>query len=278
MRRLGRPLQHALGPYDHLCGGRHNALSHKDADQKALAKELVCDRAQGNVHPECALFCINIVARKAAELRGGPVTRFLIDATEPARAKAIHDCAEYTYEELSAGKTLGETVKNLDDKRVATVEKFTRRWFKNLTGEDVVIEFLRIGKAARRTSKLALKYFAFDPLLDVRVTVGDKTAVLEHYVDDVIPKASMGEYKEIAWAAPYAAAASADLMLAGCNLINVVIPAAVAAAMNKYTPEDAAAEAEQAAYITCGIPGGKAAATKVARLAEEIIAFSDFEY
>ncbi len=274
----GGPYNTPLGHMTAYAVAAVNALSDKDADIMALSRELVSDRAQGNVHPECSLFCINIVTRKAAELRCGPVTDFLINATEPARAKAIHDCAEYVYDELTAGTSLGTIVKALDDKRVATVEKYTARVFKNITGEDVTIKFLRIGKAARRTTKLALKYFSFDASLDVQVTVNGKTAILNHYVDDVIPKVSLGEYKDIAWAAPYAAFASADLILAGCNLINAVVPAAVAAAAGISSPEEAAAEAEQAAYITCGIPGGKAAATKVAQLAAAIAAFSDYEY
>ncbi len=281
---------------ERLCGGSggpHNAplghmtcfavsamiaLADKTADQRALAKELVRDRVEGNVHPECSLFCINIVARKAAELRNGPVTRFLIGATEPARAKAIHDRAFYAYNALESGRDVTGIAKELDDQRVATVEKHTGYWFKYLTGEEVSIKFLKLGKAARRTSKLVQKYFSFDPYFDIEVTVNGKTALMKNYAADVIPKVCIGEYEDVAWAVPYAASAASDIMLAGCNLLNAVVPAAVAAAMGKCQPEDAAAQAEQGAYITCGIPGGKAAATKIARLAVEIVDFADYDY
>ncbi len=254
------------------------ALSQPGADPGELARRLVAERTGGNINPESALVSINTVARKAAELRDGPVTRFLIDATEPARVKAIYDRAAYAYDRLAEGRGLTEVVEDLDKKLVATVERQTAKLFKNTTGEDVSLKFVKIAKGARRTAKPALKYFSFDPRLDIEVTVGGRKVLLEHFTDRLIPQAAQGGGRDLAWAIPYATSAAAELMMAGNNLLNAVIPAAVAAAMKVSSAEEAAAAAEAAALITCGIPGGRAAALKVAGLARDIMAFYDYEY
>ena len=274
----GGPHNGPLGHMTTYAVAAMKALTMPDADPKEIAKKLISERASENVNPESALFCINIVSRKASELRNGPVTRFLINATEPARAKAIYDRAAYAFDCLSEGKDLAEIVTELDNRRVAAVEHHTGKLFKTLTGEDVTIKFKTIGKGARRTAKLAKKYFAFDPLLDIEVTVNGKSVLLEHFTDRLIPSVCYGNKKELAWAIPYATSATAELMMSGNNLLNAVIPAAIAAAMKLHSPDEAAAIAEQAAYVTCGIPGGKAAAAKVAHLASGIMEFFDYQY
>ena len=90
---------------------------------------------------------------------------------------------------------------------------------------------------------------------------------MEHFVDKVIPDVSLGKCPELAWAVPLAAPAVSDLALSGCCILNVVIPVAVAVIMEYSPADEAAGEAEKAAYITAGIPGGKAAAMKVANTA-----------
>lgn len=274
----GGPHNSPLGHMSTYAVAAMRALSLPDADIKTLARDLIDERSRENVNPESALFCINIVSRKAAELRNGPVSRFLINATEPARVRAIYEKAAYTYDALSAGKKLFEVVTDLENERIAVVERNTGKVFKNKTGEDVVLNFRQIAKGARRSAKAARKYFSFDPLLDIEVSVNGRSALLEHFADRLIPEVCQGGRAELAWAIPYAASAAAELMMAGNNILNAVIPAAVAASMKEHSPEEAAAIAESAAIITCGIPGGRAAAAKVARLAEEITDFFDFCY
>ena len=253
------------------------ALTNPEVDEVELAQRLVAERQQESLDPESALVCISIVAQKAAELQNGPVTRFLIRATAPTRAKAIYDRATFTYDGLRQGRTLSALVHELDDQRVRQAEIGTSVCFKYKNGENVSVRFTRLENAARRTGKVIHKYFAFDPRIDLDVTVNGKTAHLERFTDQTIPKACQGEIPEVTWAIPYAVPAASELMSAGNNLLNVVVPVAVAAAMDLCSPEDAAAMAEPAAYITCAIPGGKAASIKVARRAQEIIRAYDIK-
>ena len=126
--------------------------------------------------------------------------------------------------------------------------------------------------AARRTTKLVQKYFAFDPLVTVEVIEDGKRAYMEHFTDQVIPDVCFGKRDDVAWAVPVAAPAVSDLALSGCCILNIVVPASVAALMEYSSIADASEEVERAAYITGGIPGGKASAMKVA---EEALAVYD---
>ena len=273
-----------------LSGGFHNSplghmtpyvvaamkgLTAPDADEAALAAKLVDERMKESLDPESALFCIHIVTRKAHELHRGPVTQFLLRATRPMFAKAIADRASLTFDALHAGKTLAQVTAELDNARIRQTEEGTTRCFRNRTGEEVKIHFTKLDKPARRTGKSVQKYFAFDPLVNVDVTMDGKTAHFEHFTDQAIPQACLGNLEEDAWAIPYAVPAVSELMSGGNNLLNAVIPVATAAAMGYASAEDAAAEAEPACFITCAIPGGKAAAAKVARAAKEIMDCAD---
>ena len=153
---------------------------------------------------------------------------------------------------------------------VSDAERYGARYWKKLAGRDVTVKYLKIENAARRSAKLVQKYLAFDPLITVEVTEGEKHAVLEHFTDQVIPKVCLGEAPELAWAVAIAAPITSELVLSGNMILNVVIPAAVAAVLGYAPIDEAAAEAEKAAYITAGIPGCKAAAKKTAKLACKI--------
>lgn len=249
------------------------ALLQNNGDMDKVAKMIAKERESCTVDPEVAMICINLISRKANELHSGPVTNMLIEATEPARAKALHVRAEYAYDQLSAGKTLEEIVRTLDDQRVAKVEQNSGNILSAVHGTEIKIKVSKITNGARRTAKLSKKYLAFDPLVDVTVTMGDRTAVMNNFVHQVIPEVSKGEREDVAWAVPLAAVAINELVLASVSLLNLVVPAAVASAMKLHEPTEAAGIAEKSAYITAAIPGGKAAATKVAKLALEIVEY-----
>ncbi|HMM41552.1 MAG TPA: hypothetical protein PKA95_06600 [Thermomicrobiales bacterium] len=260
-------------PLGHVCAYAivaMKALLAQQGDQAAVADAIAQERGASSFDPEVALMSINTVSRKAAEVHGGPVTDTLILATEPARVNALYQRAVRTYSELSAGKSLADVVRDLDQERQETVEANCNAIFSSMLGKDVTVRVTKLAPAARRTSRRVTNFWAFDALADVEVSVDGQTARMEGFVHDVIPAMAQGEREDVAWAAPLAAAVMSELLLAGNSIINVTVPAAVAAAMGKHTPKEAATTAAQAAYVTVGIPGARQAAEKVAELAVRI--------
>lgn len=267
------PVNAPLGHQGAYAVAAMKAMLQENADQRQIIKALVDERRSASLDPESALLCLNISARKAAELHNGPVTKLLIAATEPARTKAIFERASFTYDQIKAGKTITEVVTELDHQRLHTVESQAAMLFSAMTGKKVTVKVDQIHSAARRTVKLVKKYWSFDPYVDVTVTMDDQTAVMKGFVHDVLPKICQGQCQDVAWAAPFAAAALDELTLAGCNIYNVVIPAATASAMKVAEPAVVAEEAERAAYISVGIPGAKAHATEAGTMARDIMEY-----
>lgn len=248
-----------------------------DGDVEKTMAGIVKEKMENSKNPEVGLMSINIIARKAHEVHPGPVTDLLINATDPGRAYAIHWRTVYTLDELEKGTSLEDIVRYMDNRRIEETCKFESEYWTEQTGEPVTIKVRRLASGARRTSKLALKYWSFDPLLDVTVTQGDKTAVMDGFVHDIIPRTARGELPELAWAVPMATTVGSELVTCGCSNLNIVIPAAVAAAAGVYEPKEAAGIAEGAAFLTRAIPGGKMAATKVGKLAKSILDFKIYE-
>ncbi len=273
----GNPTNSPLG---HLAGYAvvaMKALQLFEGDRAAASKAVYEDRASTSFNPEMALCNINILARKAEEIYRGAVTTVLVNATEPAKFNAVYRRAEMSYDMLSEGKTLAEVVKYFDDERVATTEKNASIILTKVFKKNISIKLLKVAPGARRTkSKLALKYLAFDPDIDVQVTCDGKVYVLRGLVHDIIPKVTLGhkDYEDIAWLVPIAAPACAEQVLSGNNILNVVVPAAVAAAMGLHDPKDAGEIAEKAAYVTASIPGCKVVAANVAEMAVNTVGFT----
>lgn len=267
----GSPVNAPLGHIGAYCVIALKALLAENGDVASVAKKIAQERAATAFDAETALICINTVSRKSIELRNGPVTQTLIAATEPTKAKAVCQRAEVAYEMLQNGATVDEVAKKFDDERKARVEQGASAMFTGMLGTDVAIEVKRIGKGARRTSKLAQKYWSFDALVDVDITVGGNKMAFDGFFHDLVPKITRGERPDLAPVTPLVAAVLCDLSLSANNLVNVIVPAAVAVAMRKVTPLEAAQLAEEGAYVTLGIPGGKAAALNVANTALDMI-------
>jgi hypothetical protein len=267
----GGPVNAPLG---HVCAYAVVAMKtllQNKGDQFAAAEAIAKDRAASSFDPEMAMIAINTVARKAAEVRGGPVTDTLVLATEPARCNALYRRAAKAYEDLKAGKSLEDVVCALDQERQTTAEANANAMFTGMLGKDVNVHVTKLGPAARRRGKTVEKYWAFDALADVEVTVAGQTARLEGFVHDLLPRIVKGERSDVAWAVPLAAAIMSELYLASNTIINVTVPAAVAAAMGIMAPQQAAEVAEKACFITAGIPGARERAEQVARLAARIV-------
>lgn len=261
-------------PLGHICAYAIIAMKTliaNNGDKAAAAQAMEKNRMITSFDPETAMVSINTVVRKAMELSSGPVTDTLIMMTEPVRANAIYSRADFAYENLKKGKTVTEIVKELDDKRLQTIEKYANKILSSMMKTDVAIKVNKTAAAARRKGKLVEKYWSFDPYVDITVKAGDKTAVMEGFVHDIIPKVALGERDDLAWAVTLGAPVVAQLTLAGNNILNVVIPAAVAAAMGANNPKEAAELAVKGAYITVGIPGAKEPAERIAQLAFNIM-------
>jgi len=223
------------------------------------------------IDPEIAAFSINTVARKAEQIRRGPVTETIIKATDGIRANAIYRRAKFAYDELSAGKDLKDVCLALDQERLAKVEENAGKILSAFFGKGITIKFTKLEGGARRDHPFAKTYWGFDANVDCEVAVDGKKFVFEGLCHKVIPDAVLNKKAELSLPITVAAAVIQEIMYIGCCTINVVVPAAVAAALGKYGWKDAGKVAEKGAKITAAIPGSKNTAREVARLAVRIM-------
>lgn len=270
----GMPINPPLGHVGGYALIAMKALLANEGDMYTTAKAIEKERRACSVNPEAATISINTVCRKANEMWPGPVTKVLIDATEPSRAKAIHDRCEYAYDQYMAGATIEDVIRKFDQDRIDYTLENANRLFSGMAGAPVKVELTKLECGARRTKKLAKKYWTFDPNIDMRVTVGDNAAELPGFIHDILPRyMKNGEFRDVSWAIPFAAAVMDDLCLNNCVIINMIIAAGMAAALKIATPEEAADRMEAAAFLSRCIPGGKASGVTVGRLARDIVDF-----
>jgi hypothetical protein len=261
-------------PLGHVCTDAVIAMKcllEDGATQTSVADALRQRRYDLAFDPETSLVAMNIVAKKAAQLRSGPVTSALILASEAVRAKALYRRAAKAYDDLSAGKDLAQVVRELDEARKLKVEERVSAFLSRMTGKQVAVRLTHIGPGARRSSQLAREWFAFDAHLDAEITVDGQTTVLERFSDQIIPDVALGKRKDIAWALPMVVPLASEILLASNVIINVTVPAAVACAMGKLSAEDAGRVAQRAAFVSSGIPGANVNAEAAARLALQIM-------
>ncbi len=267
----GGPLNPPLG---HICGDSVvalKALQSMEWNQEEVAKALSDLRRNISIDPEIAFVAMNTVARKAAELCAGPVTDTLIIASEAYRIEALYCRARKTQEALAAGRLLGEIVRELEAERQAVVETKASAMLSQLTGKEIKLRITRLTAGARREGKRVKKYIAFDPLADAEVTVDGQVFQLEGVIHDLIPRVARGEREDVADLIPLVAVVLTEMLLMGNIIMNITVPAAVAAAMGVMSAEDAARTAEEHAPFTAGIPGARKKAENVARLAVQIM-------
>ncbi len=261
------PLAHLVAD----CVIAMNLLIANGGDVEAAADAVREVKLTQWIDPEIAAFSTNTVARKAEQIRRGPVTETIIKATDGIRANAIYRRAKYTYDELSAGKDLKDVCLALDQERLAKVEENAGKILSAFFGKDITIKFTKLEGGARRDHPFAKTYWGFDANVDCEVTVDGKKFVFEGLCHKVIPDAVLNKKAELSLPITVAAAVVQEIMYVGCCTINVVVPAAVAAAMGKYGWKDAGKIAEKGAKITAAIPGAKVTAREVARLAVRIM-------
>ena len=220
--------------------------------------------------PEMATISLNTIARKTEQLRRGLVTDTLIFATEPIVVAGVTKRAEKTYNMLKEGKALEEVTKEIDADRQAFVEQKSSELLSVVMGKKIEVKFLKIAAAARRSHPFVKEFWGFDSNMDMEIKVDGKSYKLEGLSNKVAPAIATGKLSED-WGLPVsvASAVAQELQYSGHTIINITVPAAVGAAMGKYTWKDAGKMAEKGAYITGAIPGAKDIARKVAKLAVE---------
>jgi hypothetical protein len=264
-------------PLGHVCTDAVIAMKcllEEGATVPDVARALRQRRFDFAFDPETAMVAMNIVAKKAQQLRGGPVTNAMLLASEPVRARALYTRAARTYDALEAGQDLATVVRTLDEERKRQVETRVSAMLSRNMGKSVEVRLTHIGPGARRSSKLAREWFAFDAHIDAEVTVDGVTTRLERYSDEIIPDVALGKRPDIAWAVPLVVPLASEVMLASNVVINVTVPAAVAAAMGLHSAEDAARIAQQAGFVSSGIPGSDRNAEAAARLALDVMSLS----
>jgi hypothetical protein len=139
-------------------------------------------------------------------------------------------------------------------------------------GKNMQVRLTRVAAGARRDSKMARRWLAFDADIDAQITVDGVTTELPGFVHDLVPKVARGERADLAWAITPVAYVVGELLVAGNSIVNVTVPTAMAAVLGLHTPAEAAEIAERAAYVSAGIPGAKARAESAATLARDIAA------
>jgi hypothetical protein len=247
------------------------ALLTNDGDQDKAAAIIREVKKNEWLDPEQAAFAANTIARKAEQSRRGPVTAAIITGTEGVRVNAVYSRAQKVYDDLKAGKSLKESVAELDTARKEKVEERAGMMLGGMTGHEVEVKITKIAGGGRRKNPFAQKYYGFDADIDVALTVDGQKFTLTGLGQNVVPDAVLNNKEDLLQVLPFAAVPATELLLSGHTIINITVPAAVAAAMGVLSPKDASKEAEKAAFSTAAIPGGKDKAKVVAEMALRIM-------
>jgi hypothetical protein len=248
-----------------------NLLIENGGDIEAAADAVHEVKTTQWIDPEIASFSTNTVARKAEQVRRGPVTKTIKAATDGIRADALMWRARFAYDELSAGRSLEDICAVLDARRKKKVEENAGKVLSQFFGKEITVEFSKLAGGARRDESFAQSYWGFDADIDAVVTVDGEKFTFEGLSHKVIPDAVMNQKSELSLPITVAAAVAQELMYVGCCTIDAVVPAVVATTMGKYTAKDAGKCAEEGGRITCSIPGAQTTVREVTALALRIL-------
>ena len=263
-------------PLGHLAGDILPALRllfSNGGDVEATAMAIRDYKMQSFIDPELALCALNTITRKAEVVNRGSVTEACIRASEAVRDRAVYRRAAKVYEMLKAGRSLEEAAAALDEERRALVEKRGSAALSGFTGKEIRFRFTEIAPHARRTDPFTAKYWGFDPKISYDISIDGKDYHIENLTARVVPEYALQgkgrENPDMGTAIFVGAVLTQEMQYIGHTIINMVVPAAVAAALGT-EPADAAKKAAKGAYLTNAIAGGLKVAEEVAKLAREI--------
>lgn len=232
------------------------------------------------IDPELALCALNTISRKAEQVIRGPVTDTAILASEPVRDRAVYRRAKKTYEDLEAGKDLPTICEEICRERKNYVEERGSKILSAFTGKDISIEFTKLEAQARRHDPFTAMFWGFDSLISYDVTVEGNEYHIEDLSATAVPELVVeGKHADdplYGLAIMAGAVLGQELGYIGHTIINMTVPAAVAAARG-IDPEEAAKKVADGAYLTMAIPGGKDTSENVAKRAKLLMEFLDRE-
>ena len=242
-------------------------------DLYKVAEEIRNYKMNSFIDPEMALCALNTITRKAEEVKRRPITRACMLASEDVRDKAIYRRVAKAYEMIKDGKDVEEVARTLDDERKAYVEKRGSAILSAFTGKKIELKFTELKPQARRTDGFTKKFWGFDSYISYDVTIDGKTYHIENLsAKAVVEFAIEGKNRDdpdYSIALFAGAVLAQELQYIGHTIINITVPAAVAAILGM-DENEAAKKAENGAYLTRAIPDGKNNAKEVARLAKMI--------
>ena len=269
----GGPVNPPLG---HVCGDCMPALRlliKHGGDPYPVAEAITAYKMNSFIDPEMALCSLNTIARKAETVSRGSVSHACILASEAVRDRAIYRRAVKVYEMMKAGTSVEEAARSLDDERKAAVEERGSAVLSGFTGHTIKLKFTVIKPQGRRTDAFTKKYWAFDSFVSYDISIDGKPYHIENLAAKAVPEFALNEKArenpDRGTALFAGAVLTQELQYIGHTIINVTVPAAVAALLGK-DEKSAAKSAESGAYLTKAIPGAKDRAFDVARLAKKI--------
>jgi len=268
----GGPIMPPLGHMTADCIIALRALIKCETDVEKAADIIAEVKKNEWLDPEIAAVALNTISRKTEQVRRGPVTRTMILGTDGVRSAAIFRRAQKAYDGFKAGKTVEDVVREIDAERKATVETRAAAMLGAMTGHELKIEIKKMVGGARRDHPFTNSYYGFDTDADVDVTVDGTKFELKGLGQTLIPDAVFNNKEDLLEVIPLAAIPVSELQLSGHSIINITVPAAVAAAMKVAEPKEAAKLAEKGGKgCTAAIPGAREKALDVAKLAVRIM-------
>ena len=268
---VNAPLGHVLG--DIVPALR--LLLQNGGDVFAAAEVIREYKMNSFIDPELAICSLNTIARKAEQVSRGKITNVCILASEGVRDRAVCRRADLTYEMMKNGKTVADAAKLLDEERRAYVEKRGSAILSGFTGHEIDLKFTELRSHGRRTDKFTERYWGFDSYVSYDVNIDGRPYHVENLSGKEVPAFALeGKNKDDPnWgiALQCGAIIAQELQYIGHTIINITVPAAVAALFDM-DAKTAAKEAENGAYLTRSIPGANDKAAEVAKLAQSIYA------
>ncbi len=231
---------------------------------------ILAKRGEHSLDPEVAMVAMNTVARKAEQVRRGPVTNLMIQASEPVRTKALYDRAVKAYADLSSGKDLATIVRELDQERQRVVEERTSMLMSKATGKKIEVRMLKV--YSRNTKGKLSRWWGLDGDADVEVVIDGQRHLLEGIVSKTCREVAEKDDAQKRDLLFFGSRPLRELLLAGNIILNITVPAAMAAILSQDDLSELARQAQDAAYLTAGIPGAKSKAEQVGALARQIAA------